>query len=122
MRKAKPPDSPKHRGAPRATSEPTPPILTAEVAAPGRPPTGAEVTKASGSTKQPDRPKVVDFIYFQYRNFNVVDRVAKFGFWSPATLATVLGQSPRPEPPRLQPHAPDPNRRGCSTRVATERR
>ena len=64
MHKAKPPDSPKHLGAPHATSEPTPPTLTAEVAAPGRPPSGAEVTKAFGSTKQPEQPKVVDFICF----------------------------------------------------------
>ena len=27
-----------------------------------------------------------------------------------------------PEPPRLQPHESDPNRRGCSIRAATERR
>ena len=38
---------------------------TSEVATSGRPPTDAEVTKASGSTGQPDRPKVVDFIHVQ---------------------------------------------------------
>ena len=37
---------------------------TSEVAAHGRPPSGIEVTKAVGSTEQPDRPKVLDFIYF----------------------------------------------------------
>ena len=36
---------------------------TSEVAAHGRPPSGNEVTKAVGSTEQPDRPKVVHFIY-----------------------------------------------------------
>ena len=36
---------------------------TSEVAAHGRPPSGTEVTKAVGSTEQPDRPKVVDFKY-----------------------------------------------------------
>ena len=49
------------------TSEPTPPIQpsTSEVAAPGRPPTGAEAAKAFESTKQPDRQQVFDFIYIQ---------------------------------------------------------
>ena len=45
-------------------SEPTTADSTPEVAAHGRQPNGTEVTKAVGSTEQPDRPKVVDFKYF----------------------------------------------------------
>ena len=45
-------------------SEPTTADSTPEVAAHGRPPSGTEVTKAVGSTEQPDRQKVLDFVYF----------------------------------------------------------
>ena len=69
------------------TRQPKPRNLRAHTANPNRqarrlqhqrPPAPAEVTKAFGSTEQPNRPKVVDFINLQARNFNVFEHVAKF--------------------------------------------